>query len=74
MNRGETNERLIEELLQARDAVRLAPNPSHLDGDLTLEAPTGLDACSMSASRPEGSCRSVARSALPTAPYGSNSR
>jgi 2-keto-4-pentenoate hydratase len=36
MNRREANERLVEELLQARDATRLAPNPSHFGFDLTL--------------------------------------
>jgi 2-oxo-3-hexenedioate decarboxylase len=37
MNHLEANERLVAELLQARDAVRLAPNPSHLGPDFTLE-------------------------------------
>ena len=36
MNRREANEWLVVELLQARDAARLAPNPSHFGFDLTL--------------------------------------
>jgi 2-oxo-3-hexenedioate decarboxylase len=36
MNRREANQRLVEELLQARDAVRLALNPSHFGFGLTL--------------------------------------
>ncbi len=36
MNRREANEQLAAELLQARDAVRLAANPSHFGLDLTL--------------------------------------
>src|SRR5689334_2291851 len=36
MNRREANEKLVAELLQARDAGRLAANPSHFGFDLTL--------------------------------------
>ncbi len=36
MNRREANERLVAELLQARDAVRRTLNPSHFGFDLTL--------------------------------------
>jgi 2-oxo-3-hexenedioate decarboxylase len=36
MNRRESNDVLVEELLQARDGVRLAANPSHFGFDLTL--------------------------------------
>jgi 2-keto-4-pentenoate hydratase len=36
MNRREANEQFVAELLQARDAVRIAPNPSHFGFDLTL--------------------------------------
>ncbi len=36
MNRREANEKLVAELLQARDAVRLAANPSHCGFDLPL--------------------------------------
>jgi 2-oxo-3-hexenedioate decarboxylase len=36
MNRREVNERLVAELLQARDAARLVPNPSHFGFDLPL--------------------------------------
>jgi 2-oxo-3-hexenedioate decarboxylase len=36
MNRREANTQLIEELLQARDAVRLAANPAHFGFDLPL--------------------------------------
>src|SRR5262249_5466638 len=36
MNRREADQRLVEELLQARDAVRLTLNPSHFGFGLTL--------------------------------------
>ena len=36
MNRREANEQLAAQLLQARDAVRLAANPSHFGFDLTV--------------------------------------
>lgn len=36
MNRREANERLVAELMQARDAARLATNPSHSGFELTL--------------------------------------
>jgi 2-oxo-3-hexenedioate decarboxylase len=36
MNRREANEQFVTELLQARDAVRLAPNPSHFGFELPL--------------------------------------
>ena len=37
MNRRGTNERLVEGLLQAREAARLAPTPSHFGFDLTTK-------------------------------------
>ena len=39
MNRREANERLVAELLQACDAVRRTPYPSHFGSDLTPGPP-----------------------------------
>ena len=74
MNRREANEQLVAELLQARDAVRLAANPSHFGFDLTLGQAYQIGRELHEGLVSRGSNWSVARSASPTGPCGNSSR
>ena len=74
MNRRMANEQCAAELLQARDAVRVVANPSHIGFDLSLGRATRLDACSTNASWNVDFSRSAGKSGSPIGRCGSNTR